>query len=283
MKKLKILLDKYILNKAEKINPHLYRFLTYNLYKVYSEIANQIKYKDKYFFHSVSLEISTYCNRKCHYCPNKDYETPKEFMSWDIFKSAIAQLKEIKYTGIIQYHFFNEPLFDERLTDFVKYTSSNLPNATQVLISNGDLLNVEKAKELSEAGIDKFVVTVHDINPERNLERLKPVKEFLREKMRLQTSNELYLANRGGAVDIENEKRKTDFKKCPDIRTLIITNNGDIILCCQDYFRKYVMGNIISYGGGIVSIWNSYKDIREKLLRDNIAELPICKICLKRE
>lgn len=33
MKKLKILLDKYILNKAEKINPHLYRFLTYNLYK----------------------------------------------------------------------------------------------------------------------------------------------------------------------------------------------------------------------------------------------------------
>lgn len=250
MKKLKILLDKYILNKAEKINPHLYRFLTYNLYKVYSEIANQIKYKDKYFFHSVSLEISTYCNRKCHYCPNKDYETPKEFMSWDIFKSAIAQLKEIKYTGIIQYHFFNEPLFDERLTDFVKYTSSNLPNATQVLISNGDLLNIEKAKELSEAGIDKFVVTVHDINPERNLERLKPVKEFLREKMRLQTSNELYLANRGGAVDIENEKRKTDFKKCPDIRTLIITNNGDIILCCQDYFRKYVMGNIISYGGG---------------------------------
>ena len=56
MKKLKILLDKYILNKTEKINPHLYRFLTYNLYKVYSEIVNSIKYKDKYFFHSVSLE-----------------------------------------------------------------------------------------------------------------------------------------------------------------------------------------------------------------------------------
>ena len=36
-------------------------------------------------------------------------------------------------------------------------------------------------------------------------------------------------------------------------------------------------------GGGILGIWNSYKDIREKLLRDNIAELSICKICLERE
>lgn len=280
MKSIKLFYDK-ILNNIEKINPHLYRFLTYNLYKIYSEIANSIKYKDKYFFYSVSLEISTYCNRKCHYCPNKDYETPKNFMSWDIFKSAIAQLKDIKYTGIVQYHLFNEPLFDERLTDFVKYTSANLPKAIQVLISNGDLLNIEKAKELSEAGINKFVVTVHDKNPERNLERLKPVKEFLKEKMRLQTSNELYLASRGGAADIEKEKRKTDFKKCPDIRTLIICYNGDIILCCQDYFKKYIMGNVMEKS--ILEIWNSYKDIREKLLRDNIAELPICKICLKRE
>ena len=280
MKSIKLFYDK-ILNNIEKINPHLYRFLTYNLYKIYSEIANSIKYKDKYFFHSVSLEISTYCNRKCHYCPNKDYETPKNFMSWDIFKSAIARLKDIKYTGIVQYHLFNEPLFDERLTDFVKYTSANLPKAIQVLISNGDLLNIEKAKGLSEAGVDKFVVTVHDKNPERNLERLKPVKEFLKEKMRLQTSNELYLASRGGAADIEKEKRKTDFKKCPDIRTLIICYNGDIILCCQDYFKKYIMGNVMEKS--ILEIWNSYKDIREKLLRDNIAELPICKICLKRE
>ena len=281
MKKLKILLDKYILNKAEKINPHLYRFLTYNLYKVYSEIVNSIKYKDKYFFHSVSLEISTYCNRKCHYCPNKDYETPKEFMSWGIFKTAIAQLKEIKYTGIIQYHFFNEPLFDERLTDFVKYTSANLPKATRVLISNGDLLNIEKAKELSEAGVDKFVVTVHDANPERNLERLKPIKEFLKEKMRLQTSNELYLENRGGTVKIKDEKRKAPYKTCQSIRSLTISKDGNIILCCQDYFKKYVMGNVMEKS--ILEIWNSYNDLREQLLKYNNPELPICKICLKRE
>ena len=281
MKSIKLFLDK-ILSNIEKISPDLYRNIVYeNGYKIYSEIANSIKYKDKYFFHSVSLEISTYCNRKCHYCPNKDYETPKKFMSWGIFKSAIAQLKDIKYTGIFQYHLFNEPLFDERLTDFVKYTSANLPKAIQVLISNGDLLNIEKAKELSEAGVDKFVVTVHDANPERNLERLKPVKEFLKEKMRLQTSNELYLTNRGGLIDIEDEKRKADYKKCPYIRTLTIGYNGDVILCCHDYFRKYVMGNVMEKS--ILEIWNSYHNLRKQLLKYNNPELPICKICLKRE
>lgn len=41
------------------------------------------------------------------------------------------------------------------------------------------------------------------------------------------------------------------------------------------------MGNIMEKN--ILDIWNSYKDIREKLLKDNIAELSICKICLDRE
>ena len=280
IKKIKILLDKYFITILENINPDLYRLMTYNINKIYSEIVNSIKYKDKYFFHSVSLEISSYCNRKCHYCPNKDHETPKEFMSWDIFKHSVEELKNINYTGIFQYHLFNEPLYDERLVELVKYTSLHLPKVIQVLISNGDLLTIDKAKELEEAGINKFVVTVHDLNPKKNLERLKPIKKFLKYKMRLQTTNQLYLTNRGGEINIDNEKRKANYKKCPDIRTLIITRNGDVILCCQDYFRKYVMGNIMEKN--ILDIWNSYKDIREKLLKDNVAELPICKICLER-
>ncbi|MCZ9956224.1 hypothetical protein [Brachyspira hyodysenteriae] len=98
MKKLKMFLDKYFLTKLEKISPDLYRRITYDGYKKLSEYASLIKYKDMYFFYMVQLEISTYCNRKCHYCPNKDYETPKEFMSWEVFKKAIEDLKKINFT-----------------------------------------------------------------------------------------------------------------------------------------------------------------------------------------
>ncbi|HJH55528.1 MAG TPA: radical SAM protein [Brachyspira hyodysenteriae] len=281
MKKLKMFLDKYFLTKLEKISPDLYRRVTYDGYKKFSEISSLIKHKDRYFFHNVAIEISTYCNRKCHYCPNKDYETPKEFMSWEIFKKIISDLKDIKYSGVIYLSLFNEPLFDDRFIEFTKYIKSELPEVTQLLISNGDLLNVENAKELAAAGVDKFLITVHDKNPERNLNRLKPVKEFLKEKMRLQTSNELYLENRGGTVKIKDEKRKAPYKTCQSIRSLVISKDGNIILCCQDYFKKYVMGNVMEKS--ILEIWNSYHDLRVKLLRDNIAELPICKVCLTRE
>lgn len=281
MKKLKMFLDKYFLTKLEKISPDLYRRVTYDGYKKFSEISSLIKHKDRYFFHNVAIEISTYCNRKCHYCPNKDYETPKEFMSWEIFKKIISDLKDIKYSGVLYLTLYNEPLFDDRFIEFTKYIKSELPEVTQLLISNGDLLNLENAKELSYAGVDKFLITVHDKNPERNLERLKPVKELLKEKMRLQTSNELYLENRGGAVKIKDEKRRAPYKTCQSIRSLTISKDGDIILCCQDYFKKYIMGNVMEKS--ILEIWNSYHDLRVKLLKDNIAELPICKVCLTRE
>ena len=179
MKKIKLLIDK-ILAKIEQFNPDLYRKISYDGYKKYSEMMNYIKYKDRYFFHGVCVEISTYCNRKCHYCPNKDYETPKEFMNFDVFKHIVEELKKIKFSGLFQYNFFNEPLFDTRLPEFVKYVNENLPKCIQVLVSNGDILNLDKAKELVDCGMNKFIITVHDENPNRNLERLKPVKEYLK-------------------------------------------------------------------------------------------------------
>ncbi len=281
MKQLKILLDKLILTKIDKINPNLYRFLTYDLYrKIYSPIINKIKYKDKYFFHSVGIETSTYCNRKCDYCPNKDNETPKNYIDRNIFEEAIRQLKKIKFSGIFEYCFFNEPLFDPNLSSLIEYAKKELPKCIHVLTSNGDLLTIDKANELVNAGIDKFIITIHDKNPDKAYERLSKVKKVLKDKMRLQTTYELVLQNRGGDVDIS----KYEYKKltsCPNILKAMITINGDIILCCNDYYKKHVMGNIMNKN--IVDIWKSYSNLREELLDKNIVRLDICKKCLEIE
>ena len=112
MKKIKLLLDKYFLYPISNKFPSAFRFYS-TIYEKIFEYIGLIKHKDKYFFHVVSFEISTYCNRKCWYCPNKDNDTPKEFMDFEIFKKAIAELKDIKYSGSISYNLFGEPLFDE--------------------------------------------------------------------------------------------------------------------------------------------------------------------------
>lgn len=130
--------------------------------------------------------------------------------------------------------------------------------------------------------LDKYILSkLSYINPERNLERLKPVKKLLKDKIHIQTSYDLYLSNKAGLVNVDNEKKKANYKICPLIKSLVITKNGDIILCCNDYYRKYIMGNIVK--NNILDIWNSYSNIRVELLKYNKVNLDICKKCLNRE
>ncbi|OEJ15807.1 radical SAM superfamily [Brachyspira hampsonii] len=281
MKNIKLLIDKYIFTKFDKHFPRLYRFLTLDLYSnIYTPIINKIRYKDKYFFNEVIIEINTYCNRKCDYCPNKYQESPKNYMSEDVFYRIIEQLKIIKFSGIIRFSFFNEPLFDERYVKFAEYIKKELPNAVQVVVSNGDLLTVEKALQLEKAGIDKFVITIHDKNPERAYERLSKVKDVLKHKIRIQTQKDLSMQNVGGSVDVSKYKNKKN-KKCPHPFVMTITYNGDVVLCCADFYRKYVYGNIMQ--DTIVNIWNKNAEIRKELLDDNYARYDICKKCLEIE
>ncbi|MDA0034950.1 SPASM domain-containing protein [Brachyspira hyodysenteriae] len=97
----------------------------------------------------------------------------------------------------------------------------------------------------------------------------------------MQTSNDLKLLNQGGTININSSKNKYIVKKCPDIKNLTIKFNGDIILCCRDYYARNIIGNILN--NTIVDIYKSYSDLREELLSKNIVKLDICKKCLEIE
>lgn len=282
LKRFKIFVEQYILQFIAKLNPKLYHFIRHYAIRVYSEIINMLRYRDKYFFYTINIENISHCNRKCDYCPNSQYNTPHEYMDENIFKEIISQLKAIKYSGIIAYVFYGEPLIDERLGQFAKLAKKELPNVIQIVYSNGDYLTEELAINLLNSGIDKFVVTVHDKDPTNGLKRLTPIQAKLNGKMNLTSSSELVLANRGGSIDVSKYENTSNFTKCPGIKLPVITYNGDMLICCQDYHRNYVMGNIMKEN--IVSIWNGkYKNIRKELLSKNKATLPICKKCLNRE
>lgn len=281
MLNIKLLTDRLFLTKIEKLNPKLYRFLTYDLYKkVYSPIVNIFRYKDKYFFDEVNIEISTYCNRKCDYCANKNYESKKLFMAEETFYEIIKQLKNIKFSGIITWAHFSEPLFDERLPKFVSYVKKELPKAIIVLTTNGDILNIDKAIELEKAGIDKFVVTIHDKNPDRAYNRLIEVKKVLKHKMRLQTVYDLDLHNMAGETDVDKyENYKKNNRHCLNALKCAIAYTGDVLLCCVDYHKKHVYGNVMK--DNIVDIWKRSSDVRKELLDKKYARFSMCKKCLE--
>jgi sulfatase maturation enzyme AslB (radical SAM superfamily) len=122
----------------------------------YQRTTNWWKYGDPNFPRTIAIEISVFCNRTCHYCPNTSNKTPKIFMSEEMFDLSLQRLVEIKWRGIVDYNFYNEPTADDRLVDFVKKTTRTVPGAVSRIVTNGDYLTRDYMRELIDAGVINF-------------------------------------------------------------------------------------------------------------------------------
>ena len=250
------------------------------IYKSYTRVLNFIKYRDPYFFRSVALEISTSCNRTCYYCPNHLKGTPTDFMEESTFNEIVDQLKTISFSGIINYHFYNEPLLDKRLSRFIRHVKKHLPSCINRVVSNGDFLSISMADDLINAGVTEFTITIHDTNGEALLAKLQPVLKKYPEYVSINSIHDKPLSNRGGAIEVELLDKKDS---CIDpLELLQLDYKGNVLLCCNDYYRKHSFGNI--WSDQIEKIWQkeSFSLLRGEL-RNGVANLEICRICMGKE
>ena len=251
------------------------------VYVFYAKLSNLFKYGDYNFFTGISIETATYCNRKCHYCPNCHYETPKLYADEKIIYKAIDDISKLNFSGWISFSFYDEPTLDERLLTFIKYTHDKVPKATIMMFSNGDFLNIENTKEYKNAGVDQFIITIHDKNPEKLFAKLSEIQKEIGASFNIQTLNPENLNTRAGEVKIKTSK---PFKYCDWIRSPIIDKDGNMLICCNDYFRKSKMGNIMEKS--ILEIWNQteYKSLRKKLRSDlvnSVKNKTVPELCQK--
>ena len=71
-------------------------------------------------------------------------------------------------------------------------------------------------------------------------------------------------------------------KNCTDLLYKFnILVNGDVILCCNDYNKKMILGNVNEKS--ISEIWNSetFQKIRKTVHEGNYKKIPVCKDCNK--
>jgi radical SAM protein with 4Fe4S-binding SPASM domain len=92
------------------------------------------------------------------------------------------------------------------------------------------------------------------------------------------------LENRGGNVaDADTLSRSRDmryFTTCTRLfKQMYIMFNGDVVLCCTDYARRQVLGNVREQT--LHEVWNGEKAvaIRRRFLEGRFAELPLCGQC----
>ena len=243
----------------------------------YQRSVHFLRYGDAHFPRTIALEISVFCNRTCHYCPNSTNETPKIFMTDEMFEVALNRMSEIGWSGPVDYNFYNEPMADKRLTDFVKRTKARLPRSLPRVVTNGDYLTERLAQDLIDAGVVNFSISRHYPDTAAWDKKIAALRAKFDKYITLHIIwPRSDLSNRGGTVEIKDYK-PIETCDAPAV-TLNILHNGDVILCCCDYNRKYPYGNIAKQG--LLDIWKSGEFQRQRQnVRDGKPELDICKAC----
>jgi len=92
------------------------------------------------------------------------------------------------------------------------------------------------------------------------------------------------LENRGGNIsDAESFSRTRSmsyYTTCTRLfKQAYVMFNGDLVLCCVDYSREQVLGNIV--GRSVYEVWNGpvAKEIRRRYLGHEFDKLPLCGNC----
>lgn len=239
-------------------------------------------------FKEIEFETTTFCNRKCVYCPDSKYERvgaeDGRYMKEEVFEKLLKDLSDIGFQGLLAPHLFGEPLTDPRLVNWVSKIRKTLPISTIKIVTNGDYLNENKYTEFMYAGVDFFCISKHSPELPKGVVAIlnKLNKEEQLKKMRILDYYEDYrnkqamLNTRGG--DIHLKKKLKHPVCCQYVLYPVVNTFGDVILCCNDFHSRYVSGNIMDRP--LLEIWQDPKNIhlRTRIYKGHF-DFPICQNC----
>ena len=95
------------------------------------------------------LEITNYCNFRCHFCPQAISKRPPEHMDTKLAKNLVKQLYELGYDGGLYFHLLGEPLLHPDIFEIMKFASKRIP--WTILFTNGSLLTDNNIKSVFDA------------------------------------------------------------------------------------------------------------------------------------
>lgn len=137
----------------------------------------------------IEIEISSFCNRTCWFCPNSIIDRKKKIeFPESVFLRCIDDLAEIEYEGDLKFHRFNETLADKELIlRRLSQARSKLPKAQLGIFSNGDYLTRQYLDELKNAGMSYMVMSYY-LKKGETFDKnkvLKPAMQKMAQKLNL--------------------------------------------------------------------------------------------------
>ncbi len=111
----------------------------------------------------IYLEPTNRCNLACRTCMQNSWETTQGQMQETVFQRIEAGLSQVTPTPSVFFGGIGEPLAHPRIIEFV--ARAKAAGANVELITNGTLLNEQRARGLIEAGLDLLWVSLDGATP----------------------------------------------------------------------------------------------------------------------
>ncbi len=272
-------------------------------------------------FKHVVIETNSFCTRKCIFCPKyKDERKEIVELPMETIHKIVNELKEYGFNKVdgarIELALYNEPTFDKRLPEIIKYIRDNLPRVHIFFNSNGDVLRTpEQYIKLFECGITGLELNIYE---EKDRERLTNIyndvrKQYGENKFNEppESQNELNyvttslckgkvsfllidkvnfgslksihkIRNKAGHLDwlVPNIKEPIKMVCGFPFRYFVVRSDGFVNLCCDDYYNDFKYENMNNPNVTIKSIWEGEKitEIRKRLLKRDRNFYP-CDVC----
>jgi hypothetical protein len=210
----------------------------------------------------VEIEVFSYCNRICWFCPNRDGSRrgANQYMDETLYLSVLAQLASINYDGMITYSRYNEPLADRIILRRLEQGRNVLPRSTLHANTNGDYLTRPYLDELFAAGLRSLNVQIYLQNDEQyDHEKIRSKSASMLSKLGLPfqilrdepgewleyhldypgMTLKMYArnfatngCNRGDTVDIAHDYVRTAPCVVP-FWAIYVDHNGSMMPCCN--------------------------------------------------
>lgn len=112
----------------------------------------------------LNIEITSFCNQNCYFCPQNKYRMKNKIMSMKLFKSIIDSLHDMKIpVSMLVFSGMGEPLTDTKLFEKIEYARKICDNT--IIYTNGALFTKEKLALASKL-LRKVFLSIHGNTPE---------------------------------------------------------------------------------------------------------------------
>ena len=197
----------------------------------------------------VQIELTNFCNRKCHYCGQTNMTRPKGFMEPALVDRCIDVLIKIGQIDNVGLNHYGESLLHPDFINIVEKFNTN--GITPWLFTNGDYISDNMIEKLAKLTFSSIVISSHMPKAERQAIQKKCYDAGLPAYWQPDYTPESLISIGNQVENVGGDRGKPPLKdpanQCAFLKNDwgIVLWNGDLVPCCIDYDAKGMFGNIM--------------------------------------